>query len=261
MSMSEYSVRAQREQESFNEGHVLAGQQRLGAFLAHVNFGPSRRRRNEALSKTVKRALDGAVLEIGSHAWQTVFWRERMQPANLTCINISEKELEAGQEEARECGFKAQFKLMDAHKLEFPDASFDMVYGVAILHHLEYERSVREIARVLRPGGIAVFVEPLRLNPVAMLVRLLTPWARTPDERPLGPAELRVFERYFHTSSVYSDLFTVPAGLLSRYLFRSPDNGLMRQVDRFDRGIATHLPWVRPLFRTVTLIGNKRRAA
>jgi SAM-dependent methyltransferase len=259
--MSEYSIRVQREQDSFNDGSVRAGQRKLGAVLSHVDYGPSRRRRDCALSDAVRTGLSGAMLEIGSHAWANVFWREQVQPANLTCINISQRELDAGCQEARDHGFKAQFKLMDAHKLEFSDASFEMVYGVAILHHLEFERALCEIARVLRPGGTAVFVEPLRLNPVAMLVRLMTPWARTIDERPLGPAELRLVERYFRTSSVYSDLFTVPAGLASRFLCRTPDNSFTRTADRLDRAIASTLPWMRPLFRTVTLIGQKREQA
>ena len=81
---------------------------------------------------------------------------------------------------------------MDAHRLEFSDSSLDVVFGVAILHHLEFARAMSEIHRVLRKGGKIVFVEPLRHNPVARLIRYFTPQARTPDELPLGRPELRL---------------------------------------------------------------------
>jgi SAM-dependent methyltransferase len=42
----------------------------------------------------------------------------------------------------------------DAHELAFPDASFDLVYGRYILEHVQDPaRVVREMARVVRPGG------------------------------------------------------------------------------------------------------------
>src|SRR5881296_3798919 len=59
----------------------------------------------------------------------------------------------------------ARFVRGNAHVLPFADASFDVVYGCSILHHLDVGVALREVRRVLRPGGRLVFSEPNLVNP------------------------------------------------------------------------------------------------
>jgi SAM-dependent methyltransferase len=60
-----------------------------------------------------------------------------------------------------EHGNRAHFSTQDASALFFPDAKFDLIAGVAVLHHiLDYRGLLREVFRLLRPGGRAVFSEP-----------------------------------------------------------------------------------------------------
>ena len=51
---------------------------------------------------------------------------------------------------------------MDARRLDFPDASFDVVFSLSSIEHFgglrDVERASREIGRVLRPGGYAFIV-------------------------------------------------------------------------------------------------------
>jgi len=58
----------------------------------------------------------------------------------------------------------------NAHVLPFADASFDVVYGCSILHHLDVGAALREVRRVLRPGGRLVFSEPNLVNPQVLLM-------------------------------------------------------------------------------------------
>jgi ubiquinone/menaquinone biosynthesis C-methylase UbiE len=110
---------------------------------------------------------------------------------------------------------RIEFRVMNAEKLEFPDNSFDVICGTGILHHLDLERGYREILRVLKPGGYAVFTEPLGHNPLINMYRNRTPDIRTPDEHPLLAADLetarrifpRVEFRHFHILSLGSVLF------------------------------------------------------
>jgi ubiquinone/menaquinone biosynthesis C-methylase UbiE len=50
---------------------------------------------------------------------------------------------------------RPEFRVMSAMNLDFPDHSFDVVYHSLILHWLpDPQRGIREIARVLKPGGL-----------------------------------------------------------------------------------------------------------
>jgi ubiquinone/menaquinone biosynthesis C-methylase UbiE len=64
----------------------------------------------------------------------------------------------------------ARFLRGDAMRLPFGDASFDVVYGCSILHHLDPELALAEVRRVLRPGGRLVFSEPNLMNPQVLLM-------------------------------------------------------------------------------------------
>lgn len=55
---------------------------------------------------------------------------------------------------------RVSFRCMDAAQLEFPDASFDTVCMASSLHHLpDPARALREMRRVLKPGGCCILTE------------------------------------------------------------------------------------------------------
>ncbi len=109
---------------------------------------------------------------------------------------------------------------------------------------LIFEKAVREIARVTKRGGEILFIEPLLLNPVARVVRALTPKARTPDERPLSRTEINIINEYYVPSCCYTDCLAFPAALLSKLVRAKPDNWLTRTCDQIDAKVSTYFPWL-----------------
>lgn len=89
------------------------------------------------------------------------------------------------------------YQVMNAEDMTFDSASFDVVFGRGIIHHRDLELAFRNIARVLRPGGVAIFWEPLGHNPILNRYRDMTPQARTPDEHPLLRQDFELAGRYF----------------------------------------------------------------
>jgi SAM-dependent methyltransferase len=248
--------RVKREAEYFD--HTLAQRDGFEAALSYINNGIGRLRRNEVICAAMREACGQRVLEIGSQSWEWCLSRYGYRPAQLACINISQAELELGRAQAAKLGFACEFYNMDAHDLDFADASFDLVFGVAILHHLEFARAMREIHRVLRQGGKIVFVEPLRHNPVARLVRWLTPQARTADETPLGRSELRLVDRNFATDNYYSELLTVLGAVIARPVLRDPINPITRFCDAVDEGLVGMIPALGAYYRSVVISGRKK---
>jgi ubiquinone/menaquinone biosynthesis C-methylase UbiE len=83
-------------------------------------------------------------------------------------------------------GVKVEGMVMNAMALDFPDNTFDIVYVANLLHHLpDPELAIKEMHRVLKPGGKACFWEPLRHNPVINVYRRMATAVRTEDEMPL----------------------------------------------------------------------------
>lgn len=83
---------------------------------------------------------------------------------NATATDISPGMLKTLSSNAKRLGLKVKTVTTEAESLPFEDASFDLVFGHAILHHIpDLERAFSEFHRVLRRDGTLVFCgEPSR---------------------------------------------------------------------------------------------------
>ena len=86
---------------------------------------------------------------------------------------------------------------MPAEDLSLPENFFDLIAGSAILHHTDLNLAVQNIHRVLKPGGRAIFIEPMNQNIFLKIWRALTPWRRSTEERALTKRELTFIQSAF----------------------------------------------------------------
>lgn len=116
-------------------------------------------------------AEDGAVLEIGAGTgiYTALIASQIARP--LVAMDSSINMLRQGQKRFEKKG--ARRVCGSAEILPFNDDSFDTVVAIATLHHLEDpDRAFGEIARILKPGGRFLAIEPNSLNPVNLVLGL-----------------------------------------------------------------------------------------
>jgi ubiquinone/menaquinone biosynthesis C-methylase UbiE len=79
--------------------------------------------------------------------------------AHYTGIDLTEAAIELARKRFELSGLEGEFRVADAEHLDFADNSFDRVYSHGVLHHTpDTARAVKEIHRVLKPGGRATIM-------------------------------------------------------------------------------------------------------
>jgi SAM-dependent methyltransferase len=172
-------------------------------------------------------------------------------------FDVSVAQVNEARELAEEAGVHdaVHFLVTDAHQTGFDDASFDLIVGRSILHHLNLSEALEELRRILKAGGSAVFVEPLRHNPLLRVGRAMTPWARTPDEHPLTVQDWALCGSFFAGFQHFErELITVPVMPLNLVLPRSWQKALARRLAPVDDRLLERFPFLRRYARVSILI-------
>jgi ubiquinone/menaquinone biosynthesis C-methylase UbiE len=130
------------------------------------------RRRRE----TLLRSAAGRVVEIGAGTGLNV----AHYPDGLTELMLTEPEPAMRALLARRAGDRAEVVDAPAERLPLPDGSVDTVVATLVLCTVdEPEHALREIKRVLRPGGQLLFIEHVRASSTLLARwqdRMLKPW-------------------------------------------------------------------------------------
>jgi SAM-dependent methyltransferase len=223
------------EREFFDKEYEDGNRLKLGQIYSIIHC------RNDRYHELIYKGIAGKrVLEYGcgtgSHSMEIA-----RRGGLVTGIDISEVGIAKATAAAREAGVTgADYLVMDAENMTFPDATFDLVIGEGILHHLDLDRSYSEISRVLRPDGLAVFMEPLGHNFAMRLFRHLTPSMRTEDEHPLLGRDLRAADKYFKRTNFeffHLTSFGALAFLKTPWFFP-----IVRWADKVDRFLFRYIP-------------------
>lgn len=87
--------------------------------------------------------------------------------AHVCAVDISGQAVENAQMMITANELDAQFLVADACNTGLPDQSFDLIWGSAVLHHLNPEHTAVELYRLIKPNGVIIFVsEPTFYNPI-----------------------------------------------------------------------------------------------
>ena len=163
---------------------------------------------------------------------------------------------------------RAAFHRLDITAMEmrcdptaFPDASFDRVHGLGILHHVGIEAGLREVDRLLRPGGLGVFLEPIGNSPTVEAVKtFLMKHARflgefdhvTDHEHNLTWHEIETAVQRFADVRIY------PFHLLFR-LKRFFPYASLDTIKRIDAGLLSLMPKLRHFAGGVVIAVRSRK--
>lgn len=165
---------------------------------------------------------------------------------------------------------RAAFHHLDITALEmrvdptsFADSSFDRIHGLGILHHVGIEAGLREVDRLLRPGGVGVFLEPIGNSPTVEAVKtFLMKHARflgnfdhvTDHEHNLTWREVEAAVQRFADARLY------PFHLLYRLKrFLPQSQASLGAVRRFDSGMLALIPRLRHFAGGVVIAVRSRK--
>jgi SAM-dependent methyltransferase len=200
------------------------------------------------------------VLELGCGAGDLSLELLR-RGARLTALDISPASVELTRERAarfREGSeLRAVVAPVEATGLE--DAAFDRVVGKWILHHVDVAKAVREVHRLLRPGGHAAFFENQDRNPLLRFARrrlMRLPGVQrvgTPDEHPLTGDDYALLERTFDWVELrYPNLYFLEA------LGRAFGHRAIGSLERADAALWRRVPRLRPYsWHVLVMLGRR----
>jgi len=157
--------------------------------------------------------------------------------ADVIGIDISPDLVQLARLRLSSYGLAATLQTGSAYSTGLPNESVDVVFSMALLHHLDLPVAHNEIYRILRPGGLFILREPIRFSRAMNSLRRLfpAPEADISDyEHPMTRDELSIVTQGF--TIVAQRNFRLPfVPLLTKF------EVLTAQAWRTDRWLLQHL--------------------
>ncbi len=103
------------------------------------------------------------VLEVGCGRGVGIEILLSLGAAHVTGFDLDPKMIDRAGKRAAKYGDRAHVFVGDAERIDAADASFDAVIDYGVVHHIpDWRQALKEIARVLKPGGVFYFEDLLR---------------------------------------------------------------------------------------------------
>lgn len=147
--------------------------------------------------------------------------------ARVLGIDISPDLIAIAERRLHDSGLEAAVCVGSAYDTGLPDESIDLIFCMALIHHLDIKLARDEMWRILRPGGLVILKEPIRFSKTYARLRSLLPAKEdiSEFEHPLTHEELDTMIRPFTVEG-------------TRY-FRLPFVPLISEILRFESKAAS----------------------
>lgn len=133
----------------------------------------------EFLKVLQEKNLEGVILEVGCGNGRDSIYLVK-QDYEVVGVDLTQEAIKLAQENKErllkdKClAGNLNFKVANVENLPFPEEHFEGVYSIGVLHSSNLQKSLKEIARVLKNGGIALlhlyqktlFLKPQRLEKI-----------------------------------------------------------------------------------------------
>ena len=202
------------------------------------------------------------VLEVGAGGGSLAVWLAQ-QGADVVGIDVSPGILEVARMRATVNGVADRTTFVPVPIEEFdPRAAgldhdhYDAVIGNNVVHHFDRELAMRSIGRLLRPGAVAVFCEPVLFLPGWMramrnsgvVTRRFPMHTHSPDERSLDGRDFAVMRRWFR------DVDWTPYQVLCRLQnFVELSDRTWHRLEAVDRVLLRRVPGARQICRIAVI--------
>ena len=154
------------------------------------------------------------------------------KPQKITGIDISEVSIKKAKDCIQDLASNVELLVDNCEKTKFKNNQFDLVYGLGILHHLEFSQCIDEISRILKTNGSLLFIEPLGTNPIINLYRFCTPGSRSKDEHPLTSKDFNLIKEKFKSVNIkYYGFMT----LIFFPFYKSTNSRFFKALIKFDQ--------------------------
>lgn len=211
------------------------------------------------------------ILEVGVGSGSLAVWLAQ-QGAEVVGIDVSAGILEVARKRAklnvvddRTIFIHAPIETFDPRAEGLAHHSYDAIIGNNVVHHFERDEAMAALSRLLAPGAIAVFCEPVlfvpewirRLRYAAPVARRFPPHVHTPDERSLTAVDFALMRKWFR------HVQWKPFQVLSRLQnFIELSDPVWNSLEAFDRRILRSVPATGRFCRMVVVtLGLPRKGA
>ena len=153
-------------------------------------------------------------------------------PKKIVAVDISEEAIKKARNNPNLNKKNIEYRVENCEDLNLNSDSFDVAYGSGILHHLNLNKSLSELKRILKKDGKIIFIEPMATNPIINLYRKFTPNARTSDEHPFKFGDIELIKSLFVNVEVkYYGFFTLVFFLFYKEAEKSSLFQILKKMD------------------------------